>query len=401
MVRLIAVGIVVLWASAANAEPTNLRLSSSGYTYFNRPGASLSIHDAELQNCAANWETGYSITRPEDPTGGLTIDPAAPLTSAVANTVGLAIARPIQQSILQPRERARRAVNIEHCMVARGWRIVRVEDAEGAALARKSRVDLAEVLAQWIGASEPNGTVVRGWANELSRADLAPYREAVEQSRTSLSELAADPAAPPPERMITAKLVPNIPRGKVYKPLQPAALGSTPENSGVVIVTLRSRPAVGEQDASWGLLELERVSVEYDPKTPWGELVLARLKRGRASKAVGQEVTLAFAVPPGKWRLAGHRGLDLCMGAPSFDVAVGEAVFLGAFDFGVSPFAPVMDLDPALAILKDSPELAGRLRPVEWVNGSTSFCRGWYFYALEFAGAPFEDGYGWGSRSPR
>ncbi len=402
MVRLIAVGLIVLWAGAANAEPTNLRQSTSGYTYFSRPGASGATHDAELANCAANWETGYSTTRP-DPTGGVTqvMPPAKSVEEAVGYALGELLAAPIQRSILAPRERARRAINIEHCMVARGWRIMRVSDADGAALALKSRKELAAVLEPWIGAAEPPGTLLRGWANELGRTDLAPYREPKEQARTSLSELAADPAVTPPDRVIKAKLVPNIPRGTVYEPLQPAELASTPSSSAIVVVTLRSGPASSGQPAYWGVFQLERVSAEYDELTPWGKTVVARLKRGRASKGVGQEVTFAFAVPPGKWRLPAHQGVDLCMGAPSFEVAAGEAVYLGVFDFGATPFSPVMDVHLAEDVITAAPTFASRLRPAQWINGSTSFCRGWYLYALEFAGAPFEDGYGWGSRSPR
>lgn len=217
-----------------------------------------------------------------------------------------------------------------------------------------------------------------------------------------MSELAADPAAPPPAKAVVAKLVPNIPGGTAYKALRPADLASAPAGSAIVIVTLRGdRSALGASDASWGMFAMERVTEKYDPLLPSGEVLLARLKRGRTSKSEGQEATFIFAVPPGKWRLAGHRGVDPCMGAPSFEVAAGEAVFLGAFDFNATPFAPALDMGPARTALNADPGLSNRLRPAHWVNGSTAYCRGWYLYALEFDGFPFEDGYVWGSRSPR
>lgn len=383
MGRIFATLLAVLFAGTAHAEPIDLRLSSTGYTYFNRPKADMAVHDAELMNCAANWETGYTIRRNANP------------TQPREYGIGLAIAAPIQNSFLQPRERARRAINIEHCMVARGWRIVRVEQGEGASLAQEPRGQLAALLTPWVGSSEPHGQIVRSWANELSRADFASYKEPTEQDRTSLSELAADPAAPAPDKVVVAKLVPNVPQGKQYKALQSPELASVPAASALVMVRLTG------DDSAWGALELERVTTEYDPQRPWGQTMRPQIRGGRFSKKGNLDATFAFAVPPGKWRLTGHRGIDLCMGAPSFEVAAGEVVFLGTFDFRADPFTPVMDLEPARAMLNDKPDLTSRLRPAGWVNGSTSFCRAWYLYAVEFAGFPFEDGYTWGSQASR
>ncbi len=42
--------------------------------------------------------------------------------------------------------------NIENCMVAQGWEVVRLDEAEGAALAAKSAADQAAALSSWVGA---------------------------------------------------------------------------------------------------------------------------------------------------------------------------------------------------------------------------------------------------------
>ena len=55
-------------------------------------------------------------------------------------------------------------------MVAHGWRVVRVPDAEGVELAALAQPDLIARLTPWIGAADPHGEIVRIWNNDAMRS---------------------------------------------------------------------------------------------------------------------------------------------------------------------------------------------------------------------------------------
>lgn len=389
--------IIALLAAAINgpalAAPIDMRLPTAGYLYFNRPGADMVTHDSELRNCTVNWESGYTINKRAGP-NAVPYNGSDPLSYGAAYGVGTAIAGAIQRSWMVPREHARLALNVEHCMVVRGWRLIRVADYEGAAFARLSRAELASKLADWVGSERPHGEVVRIWGNEATRFDLAAYHEPRKVDRTLLSELAADPAAPEPARQIEAKIVPDVNILRRYKPLNPQKLAAAPPGSAFLVLRVTSN------ESGKYKFGMEKEPESYNPENPFGWQIIPILD----TKAVdgSREKIMLFAVPPGRWRMSGGTlaGFDMCMGAPSFRAAAGDVVYVGSFQLGLhTPIQPDMDLAPARVFLNATPSLAGQLRPADWINGSTSFCRGWSSYALEFPNFPFEEGYDWGSRA--
>jgi hypothetical protein len=71
-------------------------------------------------------------------------------------------------------------------------------------------------------------------------------------------------------------------------------------------------------------------------------------------------------------------------------------VYAGSFDFAATDMGPDLDLSPAKAWLGATPQ-AQVLRPAAYVNGTRGLCGANHIYALEVKGAPFEQGYVWGS----
>ncbi|MCX7357476.1 MAG: hypothetical protein NT015_04930 [Alphaproteobacteria bacterium] len=120
----------------------------------------------------------------------------------------------------------------------------------------------------------------------------------------------------------------------------------------------------------------------------------------------GDHQTHIVQVPPGRWRVTSITQTsgfdyavyitDFCLGAPSFEVRAGEAVYAGSFTQR-GAFGPDMDLTAAQADLAEVPAIASRLRAASYINGATYPCGGTYIYALEVPGAPFSEDYAYGS----
>ena len=119
---------------------TDLTQATQGYTYFNRSGASWEQHEHELTQCI---EYTAQTARPEPNMNTFRV--IAAITDDGQGTV---------------------AANIENCMVARGWRVVRLSDEKGASLVGMDQTELSARLKPWIGADRPNGFVIRQWRND-------------------------------------------------------------------------------------------------------------------------------------------------------------------------------------------------------------------------------------------
>ena len=99
-------------------------------------------------------------------------------------------------------------------------------------------------------------------------------------------------------------------------------------------------------------------------------------------------------MPQGRWKFAEitqfQFGAALCFGAPAFDVAAGEARFVGVMTFPESGGYPLHEnLAVAKEVLAANPALAEKVKAAEWTNGYTTDCFGSYAYAYEIPGAPF------------
>lgn len=172
----IALSIALSLCGVAYAQRADLTTASSGYLYFNRPGATLSRHNSELANCMLVWATASSVD-----TSRTTQHPLVP------GIIDGAIADAVNDQMVRGFERARRAVNVEHCMIARGWRLMALEEREGARLAALDDPQLAEQLLTAIGSETPPGSEIRRWRNEGARFDTVIFSSPRMRRQTLLS----------------------------------------------------------------------------------------------------------------------------------------------------------------------------------------------------------------------
>jgi hypothetical protein len=109
------------FASATPEGARSLIAPTSGYTYFNRPGATFDNLSADVEAC----DVTVSLMNQPIQTSG-----AGAAYGLVGVLTDLATANPMQRSA----QRRSKASLYENCMVLRGWRVVRVNDALGQEL---------------------------------------------------------------------------------------------------------------------------------------------------------------------------------------------------------------------------------------------------------------------------
>lgn len=354
--------------SAQAAEPVNLVRQSPGYVYFNRPGADVAQHNADLNSCY--W--GVRPTKaPQDYAG-------------IGGMAGAWIASSMQAQM--------RFAAQENCMVVSGWRVVRVPDEEGAALARLPKTELAGVLAPWIGARTPHGYVVRQWRNDGARMTTITTMMPGLSSRTTLSNLSL-PKMPEPADDGQKAPKPRPPKMAFFRDAKPEEFASPPQGYAVMVVTLRnSAPREWTRTTLLRLGPDGRDAWTVDGRPDAWFLTLPRTVKGQPDGAAVSR-TFAIVAPAGRWALAMLSDVtDTCFGAPFFDVRPGEVVSAGTIDFGLDGIPIDPNPAPAKARLADLPAVAARLRPVAWTNGATFRC-GPYPYALEYPDLPYAEGY--------
>jgi hypothetical protein len=373
--------------AADTAEPTEITLGhmTMGYNYFNRPGADLKAHDADVVACAA--EAARTISFDEQLR-----------TGAGQGVLGAIIGSYIESAA----HRGAVASGLENCMVVRGWRVVKLPDAEGEALAKLPPADLAARLAPWVGAAQPHGEVVRVWANDA--ANGATRRYSLRPDHTNDGQLSLTEATTGDLHQFAMAEQPiDSARGALdakwpKKPLTVSQLGSAPDGAAIFMVQIKGLSLHN----GVGIL-FNRIGTPkdiYPSRTDHGPDLLLASKGTLFAHKDGD--MFVFAVPPGRWRVYGMGigpTLNFCLGSPSFEIAAGEVVYAGSFDFGATDMGPNLDLGPAKAWLGAQPQ-AQTLRPAAYVNGSKGLCGANHIYALEVKGAPFEPGYAWGSAAP-
>jgi len=176
-------------------------------------------------------------------------------------------------------------------------------------------------------------------------------------------------------------------------------IASLPETATLIVVHVGGPSRPGSP-----AIMFQRASVASDFDAPgdvWFRASTPARFIGRPSRI--REATLVFEVPPGHWRMIGMSNgrytASFCLGAPSFEVGEGEVVYAGAYYTGVRDRGPDLRLERGLAALAAAPSLAQRLRTATYSNGDVSRCAGTYLFAYEVEGAPFREGYRWGSRA--
>ena len=445
---------IVAFAGAAQGQtPSGPQLATPtlGYTYYNRPGATLEEHRHDLEFCFDSAAIAERAPyRGPDFLGAMSSNPGYYSTYSPAGAIGATLVLGLMQmqAAQQQQELATRA-NYDNCMVALGWRVVRLDDNAGSALARLNQAELAGRMQPLIAAESPTGLSTRSFGNEALNpgAVQAATGGATPTSLSSMAlpgeSFAADYRRPPrsnrslssetSEQSRARRLEAEVERthqravtdeqarveaaaasgAAMVAPLTAADATTLPNDASLIVLRING--------AAGNTLGLGVQSADADGK---GERILAN---GVA--------LMIFRVTPGRWRidsLATSRiALSLCLGAPAFDVGPGEIVYAGAFDLSGQNIAPDLTL-PAIpapdaaalataagtaeapaasgqtpapasaasegkssptATLSDIAARAGAMRAAAYSNGSSGQCNtGPVIYALEFPGLPFVDG---------
>jgi hypothetical protein len=379
--------------------------TSDGYTYFHRAGADLATHDTELNECrTVAWRLHQPITMAPTTVAMPNVSPAA---AGIGGAIGMAIAMAIQQKMADAKGDP---VNIENCMVVRGWQVMALDDAEGKAFAALDAKARQAQLGQWVSAANPPGKPVRAFANEAAgEASPQVFALATHLGVSLSTDTTAKPKGgakasdgPPPAAYLPQRQPAERPRmkssAKPPEALKDADLGGVPADTALVALTVKGDAEIA--------VTLERLGP--DAATPaWvdgrpAQLIAARPRKAFAKAGAAAGTTLVYAAPPGRWRLASvtvnNIELSLCMGGPAFEVAAGQVVYAGSFD--PDHLKPDMDLGPAKAAFPGLSGLAEKVQPADWKNGAQGACSGVYMYALELPDRPFEASYAVGSHAP-
>jgi hypothetical protein len=372
-------------ADTAPAEPS-LAAMTKGFTYYNRPGADLKVHDAEVADCAA--EAARTISVDEQIHNGSSM-----------GLLGALIGGAMQNAY----HRGAAAAGLENCMVVRGWRVVRVPDAEGQELAKLPAADLSARMGPWVGAETPHGDVVRTFGNEAANSSVVRF--AIRPSHSNDGQLSLTEAtggnlhqfaqAPTPPASARDVLDPKWPK----KPLTTETLAAAPDGAAVIMVQIKG---VSGRNGIGVLLNRRGSDKDVFPSRLDHAPDLIQAQKGWM--VAHKECDMfAFAAPPGQWRVAGLAAglpiLNFCLGAPAFEVKAGEVVYAGSFDLSAPDLGPDLDLAPVRKWMGASPRGAAA-RAAAYVNGVRGLCGNNAIYALEVKGAPFEAGYAWGGALP-
>lgn len=371
---LLVAGALPAWGQAQRGEPrANISLPSPGFTFYNRPGATIAEHDAELRECAAIMG---DLPRIETYQQGL----IAESMEAAANL-------------------ARGQAAVENCMVVRGWRVVELPRNIGQRLERMPRDQLSAQLATVVGVEQPVGEIVRVFANEAARAstisDTIPNTPQLVLSLQSVD--ISDVVRSEPAGAVVF-------RGAILsQPLDEAGIAALQEGDTIAVLHVTGSGATNGHRFNFA-----RFTGPDDDSAPadgtGGDVFMAEVPRTLfgSSPRDRREAVLVFRIRPGRWTIAGKgNGLSFCLGAPTTEVRQGDVVYFGTYAFAARTIGPHMDeMTEARETLAANPAFASRLRPAEWVNGTTFHCGSTANYALEAVGAPFEPGYV-GGTSPR
>ncbi|MES1196805.1 MAG: hypothetical protein ABUL58_07665, partial [Steroidobacter sp.] len=248
----------------------------------------------------------------------------------------------------------------------------------------------------------PHGDIVRIWRNDAARSSTSHSIDVWPSSNgsKSLSAAAIDESAFKPSlRSFKPSLNPKevIPEFFFAKPLTFKTTPTIPNDFAIVIFQIKGVSIKNGNGFLFALIDSESGNVLPGSKTRPNIIGVAAL--------FGQKeaVWIAHAVPAGRLKLVSlirsHDSdyLSLCLGAPAFETHAGDIIYGGSFDLSAEQFSPDLALEPVKQWLLDKPFDSEKIVPAAYTNGWTSSCSGAAIYAIEFAGAPFKDGYTWGS----
>jgi hypothetical protein len=384
--------LALIVTSEAHGQTFQLGRPTEGFTYFNRPGADSSMHVADLSACL---ELSRAVASVDE--GSLPSDrPAGLLPGWIASWTG----------------GAARLSAVENCMVVKGWRVVRLPRTEGQAISRLPSSEAFARIEPWIGLVSPPGEIARVWRNDAATASTDRFELRPNSTESGLLSIAAvsteaTEAAKPAETTsiegdelseisdTLQEAKPEAPtEGQVWSaaPLNRARWRTIRSDAAVIVVQLRG---VGFRNGT--ALTLSRLQSDADASSNSGLYGVIAAVPLIANNRNGN--WRAFEVPAGRWSvgslISGMITLNLCLGAPAFEVRSGEVVYAGAFDFGAAQLGPDLSIGPAQEWMREYREAP--IRTAEYTNGWEGPCSGNEIYALEIPGAPFRDGYYGGS----
>ncbi|MBI5942391.1 MAG: hypothetical protein HY859_18435, partial [Caulobacterales bacterium] len=263
----VAAALALTGGTTATAQDQRPDLSelAGGYTYYNRPGASVEQHNRELSGCVQKTVMWSS--------------PQAAQPGSLGDSL-------VFQLVWAGSIAGYKASRIENCMVVRGWRVVDIGAQEGRTLAGVPVEALVARLTPEVGAETPTGTIVRRWANEGLRP--GSYRITSRARKPSPQQLSLRLYTETPHPPVTPVPVPSLstidrvwPKGR----LQPSQLGSGPPGSAIILVrTFSSKNGAGISFARIGETTEDRPGV-----------------RDRAPDILNANAEISFAKNEGNW----------------------------------------------------------------------------------------------------
>lgn len=360
--------------AAATADPT---LGATGYTYFNRPGAAAADYDHDLTDCIATSVAGFQE-------GRLGKEGKVETTATPLFYSGL-----IPDLQFSMANQARLQVSLQNCMTVAGWRVMRIEEAEGEALWKQSPLEIGRQLAAWVGAERPPGEMVRSYENDADRRGTVVFalRPLPQVFLRSLSLRAFDSSRLDVHPTKGLRLSDETSKSTARQ-LDLAAAQSVSPTEALVIFS-----SSGKSASKYDFFDVRRFGPSpdvhaWDVDGRHDEFFMFTGWR-RPTLAEGDRKVYAVSLPPGRWRIFSRSTLQLCLGAPAFEARAGDVIYLGHFDLNAETLAPEMKLDGVPASLPLSIEQRARLRPADWTNGERWPCYpAVAIFAMEFPGFP-------------
>ena len=373
----------------------------SGYSYFHRAGATLAEQQADIEACrpqvlalehGEGWRppvtTRSGVYTPVYVPSSPAVSPGAAAGAGLVALLAVAVVAENEQRTANVRDMH---LNYENCMVARGWRVMLLDQETGRRLDRMNPRRLAEQLETMVGAAAPLGEVSRQFGNEyqygvpddVGEMSLSlqvmpdeywgerPANDIMTNNTREDRRRARERQERQRERAELRRALFQGAPGRGAVEIHPGSLESLPEGAAVILVGSRG---------------------------PHVRLVRVNPQAGDGADAImmsSSETPGVFVVPAGEWRLTSLAprapATSHCLGAPVFSVSAGDVVFAGSF---AADGQPDLGLDGARELLSVRPELAERLRAASYRNGSTFDCGGaTYATAFEIADAPYVDGF--------
>lgn len=376
--------------TATGAGAASLTGSSPGYHYFWKAGATIEDHDAAVVDCAVRLRAMVN---------------GSDATTAIAASTGGGLAGALIGGIIDSNEnRQGNAANMEGCMAIRGWSVVALPFDEGETIRDlDDPAPIREKLAPLVGAAAAPGPILRGpFANELATGGFI-VEKARDLDKVSLSVRATKPsaetAADAAGKLKPAK--PDLPKGvkapKRIKGLNAKSLPAADPQGGYVVLRIKGQKSrVVSTNLILARLAADGSEIVYDGAANAAALgYLAGTRLAKGETAFEEYNDFVAPLPAGRWKLGTISVIpydgDLCFGAPAFEIADGETIYLGALSVPASGgyLLDASNVDDARAILAANPAIGERVKAAAWTNGFTADCFGSYAYAYEIPGAPF------------